>query len=155
MRKQTNEITVKIKGTIEEVENILNKKNFKIVDEFSLDDTFFIPNDLDLKKLSIREIISKSVIARVVKRKEKLVQTLTIKKKEFDENGNIIKQEKSEIDVLNIEDTKKFMKVLGYKPLMNIKENDITYEKNGFKISIKNIENGDKLIESDFVFDNE
>lgn len=155
MGKETNEITVRIKGTIEEVEKILNKNNFKIVDEFSLDDTFFIPKKLDWKKLSIREIISKAVIARVVKRKERIVQTLTIKKKEFDENGNIIKQEKSEIDVLNIEDAKKFMKVLEYEQLMNIKEKDITYEKNGFRVSLKNIKNGEKLIESDFIFDND
>lgn len=30
---------------------------------------------------------------------------------------------------------------------MNIKENDIVYEKNGFELAIKDIENGDNLIE--------
>ena len=30
---------------------------------------------------------------------------------------------------------------------MNIKENDIVYEKNGFELAVKDIENGDNLIE--------
>ncbi|HBC83995.1 MAG TPA: hypothetical protein DCZ30_00635 [Clostridiales bacterium] len=39
------------------------------------------------------------------------------------------------------------LREIGYKEIMNIKENDIVYEKNGFQLAIKDIKDGDKLIE--------
>ena len=45
--------------------------------------------------------------------------------------------------------------ILSLKKLMKIKENDIVYEKAGLKISIKDIFNGDKLIEIETVEEDE
>lgn len=36
---------------------------------------------------------------------------------------------------------------MGYKEIMNIKENDIVYGKDGFDMAVKDIENGDNLLE--------
>ena len=37
--KESNEITVKIKGNLKEFYKIIESKNFKIIDEFSMNDS--------------------------------------------------------------------------------------------------------------------
>lgn len=145
----SNEITVKIKCSIEELFNILKSKNFKFIEKYLLDDTYFIPNNLKLSNMTIREIISHAVILREVTEysPENKITKITIKKKEFDIKGNIINQSKIECKIENKEAGIKFLKALGYKELMNIKENDTIYGKNRLQIAIKDIINGEKLIE--------
>ena len=152
-----NEITVKVKGNINELYKNLEKQEFKIIDTFRLDDTYFIPKNLEIEKLTTREILTQAVIVREVigTNPKRIIKVLLFKRKEFDEKGNILKQEKSECDVLEIEDAKNFMKAIGYKEIMRIIENDIAYGKNGFDLAIKNIENGDRLIESEILEDNQ
>ena len=145
-----NEITVKIKGDINEFYENVKKKGFKVVDKFLMDDTFFIPVNLDLNKMTTREILSNAVIVRIVDRSpEKIVKNITFKKKIFDDAGNILSQSKVECDVENPEDAKKLLNAIGYKEIMRIKESDVAFGKDGFEFAVKDIENGEKLIESE------
>lgn len=59
-----NEITLKIKGSLNEFYLILDKKGFKIKKRFIMTDTFFIPKSLDITKLTIREILAKAILIR-------------------------------------------------------------------------------------------
>lgn len=145
-----NEITVKIKGDINEFYENVKRKGFKVVDKFLMDDTFFIPVNLDLNKMTTREILSNAVIVRIVDRSpKKIVKNITFKKKIFDDAGNILSQSKVECDVENPEDAKKLLNAIGYKEIMKIKESDIAFGKDGFEFAVKDIENGEKLIESE------
>ena len=72
---------------------------------------------------------------------------ITFKIKNFDESGNILNQETVNCNILEIEGTKKLLKAIGYKEIMNIEEDDVVYEKDGFQLAIKDIKNGDNLIE--------
>lgn len=149
-KKENNEITVKIKGNLENLYSILQNKQFKIIEKFSLDDTYFIPENLEIDKLSTREILSKAVLIRENIHEEPEAyceKTLTLKKKEFDINGNIINQRTVDCEIVKSEEAKDFIKLIGYREIMNIKENDVVYEKDGFGLAVKNIENGEKLIE--------
>lgn len=152
----SNEITIKIKCSIEEMFNILESKNFKFIEKYLLDDTYFIPNNLKLSNMAIREIISNAVILREVTEysPENKITKITIKKKEIDSKGNIINQSKIECKIENKEVGLKLLKALGYKELMNIKENGNIYGKDGFQIAIKDIINGEKLIEVETVENN-
>lgn len=145
-----NEITVKIKGDINEFYENVKRKGFKVVDKFLMDDTFFIPVNLDLNKMTTREILSNAVIVRIVDRSpKKIVKNITFKKKIFDDAGNILSQSKVECDVENPEDAKKLLNAIGYKEIMRIKESDVAFGKDGFEFAVKDIENGEKLIESE------
>lgn len=145
-----NEITVKIKGNLEDFYKVIEEKEFKVIDEFSMDDTYFVPASLNLEELSTRDIISKSVIVRTVERIGiDKIKNITFKHKEFDECGNIVSQSKVECDVVCIEDAKKLLIAMGYIELMRITESDIAFEKDGFQFAVKNIKNGDKLIEAE------
>ena len=150
----SNEITVRLKCDIKEMCNILENKEFKVIDKYSLDDTYYISNNIDIRKLSSREILNSYILIRRIKQFEGLEHTnsheiikITYKSKNIVPNGEIISQEKVDCEVTKKEDGKKFIEAIGYHELMNIKENTIVYGKGQLKIAIKNIENEDKLIE--------
>lgn len=147
--KENNEITVKIKYNLDELYNILEKKDFKIVDKFSMDDAYFVPNEIDLDKTNSREILMQAVLVRDITGKisNRRTKKMTFKIKNFDEYGNILSQSAVNCDILNTDDAKRLLNAIGYQEIMNIKENDIVYEKDGLQLAIKDIENGDNLIE--------
>ena len=147
--KESNEITVKIKVKLDKFYKLVEEKGFKVVNKFSMDDTYFIPKTLKLETMSTREILSKAVLIRDIKSgiSDRITKKITFKIKNFNEYGNILSQESINCDILNIEDAKKLLRAIGYKEIMNIKEDDVVYEKDGFELAIKDINNGDKLIE--------
>ncbi len=145
--KDENEVTIKVTCSQDELLNCLIKNGFKEGRKFSLDDYYFIPKKLDIKNMSTREILSKSIIIRYIVDNGDIVQKITFKIKDIADNGDIISQKAINCDVLNIEDAKKLFKALGYYEIMNIKENDVIYYKNKFELALKYIENSDILIE--------
>lgn len=147
--KESNEITLKIKCELNEFYKIIEEKGFKIIDEFSMDDTYFVPKEVDLDKTDIRDTLSKALLVRDIigKMSNKRTKLITFKIKNFDKAGNILNQESINCNILEIEDAKKLLKVIGYKEIMNIKENDVVYEKDGFQLAVKDIKDGDNLIE--------
>ena len=147
--KENNEITLKIKCELNEFYEIMKKKGFKVINKFRLDDTYFIPKDLKLNKTNIRYILSKAVLVRDItdKMTKERPKLITFKIKNFDENGKILNQESVNCKIYDIEDAKKLLKAIGYKEIMNIIEDDVVYEQEGFEIAVKDIKNGDKLIE--------
>lgn len=147
--KENNEITVKIKCNLDELYNILEKKDFKIVDKFSMDDAYLVPNEIDLDKINSREILMQAILVRDITGKisNRRTKKMTFKIKKFDEYGNILSQSAVNCDILNTDDAKRLLNAIGYQEIMNIKENDIVYEKDGLQLAIKDIENGDNLIE--------
>lgn len=140
---KNNEITLKINKELEDLIEVLENNGFEAKEHFVCDDVFFIPTYIDIKTMEIRKILEKAIIVRKVKKDKVLV----FKKKEINKNGDILKQEKVECNILNIPDAKKFLTVIGYKEIMEIVEEDITYKKEDFEITVKNIKNGNSLIE--------
>lgn len=147
--KKSNEITVKIKGNLKEFYKIIESKNFKIIDEFSMNDSYFIPEKLKLSEMSTRKILSNAILIRDIRDKisGETVKKITFKIKQFDEDGNIVNQSAINCNVYEVEEAKKLFEAIGYKQIMNIYEEDIVYEKDGFQLAIKDIKNGEKLIE--------
>ena len=105
--KKSNEVTIKVIDTKENLIKILLNKGFKKGVEFSLDDYYYISNNIDIDKLSTREILSKAIILRYITEGDKIFQTITFKTKNIDEKGNILSQDSINCDIKNIEDAKK------------------------------------------------
>lgn len=151
----SNEITLKFKCTIKELCKLLEKKQFKIIDRYILNDTYFIPEKLELKKINYREILSTAIILRDITElmTNKRILKLTFKKKEIDKKGNILKQSKIDCEITDLKNGKSFIESIGYKEIMNIREKDVVYERDGLQIAIKDIKNGDSLIEVEIIPD--
>ena len=169
----SNEITVRITCTLQEMCNILKNKGFSIVDKYNLEDIYYTKKDVHISKENAREILKKCVLIRKVTqfipqdfKKSYTELKLTLKNKQIDNDGTIIKQELvhqkminyvenfSDCKIKDIEQGKEFIKALEYKELMTIKEKDIVYEKDHLKLAIKDIENGENLIEIETIEDN-
>ncbi|MCI9245864.1 MAG: hypothetical protein HFJ30_01760 [Clostridia bacterium] len=152
----SNEITVKLKCSIEELSGLLESKGFKVVDKYFLNDTYFIPRELKIEDMTPREILRKAVLLRDITEfmPERKIVKLTFKSKTIDNKGIILEQSKNECELTDAIEGKKFLQAIGYTELMNIHEIDIEYEKEQLKISIKDIQGGDQLIEIETVEEN-
>lgn len=152
-----NEITLKITSDLKDFYNILENKGFKIVDRFSLDDIYFIPKDTDINKLSPRQILDHYILIRNITQympNEYKVIKMTYKEKNIADTGEIIDQKNIDCEIKNIQNGENILNAIGYKKIMNIKENDIVYGKDGFEIAVKDILNGENLIEIETVKNN-
>lgn len=157
-----NEITVRLKCSIEEIKTILEDKGFKVNDKYKIEDTYYISNDIDITKLSIREILKSYILLRDITQYKQNdfnnsynIVKITYKHKNIAINGEIINQEKCDCEIKDKEQGKNILKAIGYKEIMKITEQDIVYSKDELKIEIKDIENGDNLIEIETLDSNE
>ena len=157
----SNEITVRITCSLQEMYNILQNKGFKITDKYNLEDTYYIKEDIDIKKQPIKEIFNKYILIRNITqfRPDNFVDSynilkMTLKIKNIESDGTITNQCKKDCQIYDMGQGKAFLTNLGYKNIMTIKEKAIVYEKDGLKLAIKEIENGDNLFEIETEKDN-
>lgn len=122
-----------------------------------MEDAYFIPKSLKLNEMTFREILAKAILVRYIENFTENIETklITFKRKEIDKSGVILNQEIFDVKVENLEDAKKFLQAIGYEEIMQIYELDKVYEKEGFSFAIKDIKDGDNLIEVELSEDNE
>lgn len=157
----SNEITVKLKCSINEIKNILKNKDFEIVDKYEMEDTYYISKDININKLSPKEILKSYILIRNIKQYEpkqfikyyNLIK-LTYKCKNIAQNGEIISQNKKECEIKNLQDGNDFLISIGYRKLMKIREDDIVYGKEDLNIAIKTLEDGNILLEVETIENN-
>lgn len=157
----SNEITVKVNCSLDEMYKILESKGFSVVDKFSLEDIYYIPKEIDIKNQPIRKILSKYILIRNITQfmPDKFIESynifkITHKRKDIAADGSIINQYKKDCQIQDIIEAKDLLDELGFKEIMTIKENSIVYGKDDVKLAIKDIEDGEKLIEVEIVEDN-
>ena len=147
--KNNNEITLKIKGSLEDFKYYLEARGYKIIEKFYLDDIYMVNKVLDVENLSSREILSNALIIREVGTEDSVRdRCITYKKKIFDEKGNILSQSSINLGVESIETAEKLLTAIGYTRLMHARENDVVYKKQGsVGILVKDIIGEEPLIE--------
>ena len=157
----SNEITVKVNCSLDEMYKILESKGFSVVDKFSLEDIYYIPKEINIKNQPIRKILSKYILIRNITQfiPDKFIESynifkITHKRKDIAPDGSIINQYKKDCQIQDIIEAKDLLDELGFKEIMTIKENSVVYGKDDVKLAIKDIEDGEKLIEVETAEDN-
>lgn len=145
--KEENEITIKVTCSNDDLIKHLTNKGFNEGRKFTLDDYYLIPKDIDIEKLTTREILAKSVIIRYIVDDGKVIQKITFKKKDINANGEILSQKAINCDVLDYKAGINLFNELGYYQIMNLKESDVIYYKDNLELAIKFIKNSNTLIE--------
>lgn len=145
--KQENEITIRILCSKEELIKHLEEKGLKKGRIFRLDDHYLIPKTLKIEELTVREILSKAVIIRNIDNDGKKVNKITFKKKNINEKGEIVSQTATSCEVIDYTEGIKLFEELGYYEIMNIIEDDIIYYNDNIELAIKDVYNGELLIE--------
>ena len=147
--KQENEITIRILCSKEELIKHLEEKGLKKGRKFRLDDHYLIPKTLKIEELTVREILSKAVIIRNIDNDGKKVYKITFKNKNINEKGEIVSQTATSCEVLDYTEAIRLFEELGYYEIMNIIEDDIIYYNDNIELAIKDVYNGDLLIETE------
>ena len=147
--KQENEITIRILCSKEELIKHLEEKGLKKGRKFRLDDHYLIPKKLKIEELTAREILSKAVIIRNIDNDGKKVNKITFKKKNINEKGEIVSQTATSCEVFDYTEGIRLFEELEYYEIMNIIEDDIIYYNDKIELAIKDIYNGDLLIETE------
>lgn len=147
--KQENEITIRISCSKEELIKHLEGKGLKKGRKFRLDDHYLISKTLKKEELTVREILSKAVIIRNIDNDGKKVNKITFKKKNINEKGEIVSQTATSCEVMDYTEGIRLFEELGYYEIMNIIEDDIIYYNDKIELAIKDINNGDLLIETE------
>lgn len=129
-----NEITVKVNTTYDKLHDILLKNNFIIKEEYTVKDTYMINKEINITKLNDLEVLKKCILFRDVVDIEK---SLVYKNKEYDSEGNIIKQSKIKCPILDIDKGIKFMEEINYIKLFNIIDKCIVYVNNDNELVVE------------------
>ena len=145
--KQENEITIRILCSKEELIKHLEEKGLKKGRRFRLDDHYLIPKTLKLEELTVREILSKAVIIRNIDNDGEIVNKITFKNKNINEKGEIVSQTATSCEVMDYTEGIRLFEELGYYEIMNIIEDDIIYYNDKIELAIKDVYNGDLLME--------
>ncbi len=158
----SNEITVSINCSLQEIYNLLENKGFSIVDKYNMEDIYYIQKDIDIKKQAIEEILKNYVLIRKVTQfipdnfvDSYNVNKLIFKSKEIATDGSIIRQDKKDCIIKFINEGIEFIEALGYNELMTINEKAIVYGKDDLQLVIKDVENSENLIEIETKENNE
>lgn len=139
-----NEITVKVNTTYDKLHDILLKNNFIIKEEYTVKDTYMINKEIDISKLNDLEVLKQCILVRDVVDIEK---SLVYKNKEYDSEGNIIKQSKIKCPILDIDKGIKFMEEINYIKLFNIIDKCIVYVNNDNELVVELVNDKYILIE--------
>lgn len=129
-----NEITVKVNTTYDKLHDILLKNNFIIKEEYTVKDTYMINKEINITELNDLEVLKKCILVRDVVDIEK---SLVYKNKEYDSEGNIIKQSKIKCPILDIDKGIKFMEEINYIKLFNIIDKCIVYVNNDNELVVE------------------
>lgn len=129
------EITVAINVSKKDLISFFDFNNYKRVDNYVVDDIYYIPNDVVLNANPL-EVLKKSILVRSIDDKK---HYLMYKYKEYDENENIIKQGKSKVQVASKEEANSFLKTIEYKELIRIVDHIEVYEKDGLQICVEDV----------------
>ena len=147
--KQENELTIRILCSKEELIKHLEEKGLKKGRRFRLNDHYLIPKTLKIEELTVREILSKAVIIRNIDNDGKIINKITFKKKNINKKGEIVSQTATSCEVMDYTEGIRLFEELGYYEIMNIIEDDIIYYNDNIEIAIKDVYNGDLLIETE------
>ena len=147
--KQENEITIRILCSKEKLIKCLEEKGLKKGRKFRLDDHYLISKILKMEELTLREILSKAVIIRNIDNDGKIVNKIIFKKKNINEKGEIVSQTATSCEVMDYTEGIRLFEELGYYEIMNIIEDDIIYYNDKIELAIKEVYNGDLLIETE------
>ncbi len=147
------EITVRLDEKIEDAIIKLENKGFKKIQESDVDDIYLSNLDSEMRKENIQEFLKHSVLLRSFELDGKEKKRITYKNKELDNNGDVISEQKVNLDCDDLIKAENLFKCLGFYNLIEVKYHVIVYEKDDKEFAFQIVENLGTLIEYENVND--
>lgn len=138
------EITVEVLDSFDVLQEKLKNKGFKLQRQSQMKDYYVSKYSIEeLKKMDYSEIIANSFLVRKIGE----LQELLFKKKELDDNGNVIAEEKFDCGISNIEDAINVFKLSNLNVWMEVIQNMWIYEKEKTQFAVQVVDGLGTFIE--------
>lgn len=141
------EITVRLNENMQSAIKKLEMQGFKKIRESEIDDVYMTSKSSELNRDNIQNILKKSVLLRKLKLENKEIKKITYKDKEIDEKGDIISEQKINLDCTDLEKAKDLFKHLEFEELIRVRYKVIVYSKDKVEYAFQDVENLGTLIE--------
>ena len=141
------EITVRLDENMQSAISKLENQGFKKIRESQIDDVYMTAKLKELNKDNIQTILKKSVLLRSIKLENKEIKKITYKNKEIDKNGDVISEQKINLDCSDLEKAKDLFEHLEFEELIRVKYKVIVYSKGKVEYAFQDVENLGVLIE--------
>ena len=145
------EITVRLIDSVEEAFKKLEESGFKRIRESDIDDIYM--SNMVVKKDNIQEVLKHSVLLRSLKVDGKEIKKITYKNKELDENGNVLSEQKINLDCTDLAKAERLFLCLEFYNLVEVKYHVVVYEKDGKEFAFQIVDNLGTLIEYENIND--
>ena len=125
----------------------LENQGFKKIRESQIDDVYMTAKLKELNKDNIQTILKKSVLLRSLKLENKEIKKITYKNKETDKDGDIISEQKINLDCSDLEKAKDLFEHLEFEELIRVRYKVTVYGKGKVEYAFQDVENLGVLIE--------
>lgn len=147
------EITVRLNENMQSAIRKLEMQGFKKIRESEIDDVYMTSKLKELNKDNIQNILKKSVLLRNIKLDNKEIKKITYKNKEFDEKGDVISEQKINLDCSDLGKAKDLFEHLEFEKLIRVRYKVVVYSKDKVEYAFQDVENLGTLIEYENIED--
>lgn len=141
------EITVRLNENMQSAIRKLEMQGFKKIRESEIDDVYMTSKLSELNRDNIQKILKKSVLLRKLKLENKEIKKITYKDKEIDEKGDVISEQKINLDCSDLEKAKDLFEYLEFEELIRVRYKVLVYSKDKVEYAFQEVENLGTLIE--------
>lgn len=141
------EITVRLNENMQSAIRKLEMQGFKKIRESEIDDVYMTSKLSELNRDNIQKILKKSVLLRKLKLENKEIKKITYKDKEIDEKGEVISEQKINLDCSDLEKAKDLFEYLEFEELIRVRYKVLVYSKDKVEYAFQEVENLGTLIE--------
>lgn len=141
------EITVRLNEDIQSAIKKLELEGFEKIRESEIDDVYMTSKLKELNKDNIQNILKKCVLLRYLKVEDKEIKKITYKNKELDEKGNVISEQKVNLDCGDLDKARTLFEHLEFEELIRVKYKVVVYSKDKVEYAFQDVENLGVLIE--------
>lgn len=129
------EITVQIFEELKVIQEKLEQQGFKLIENYQINDYYFSKYDF-VRDMPYAEMIRNSFLVRdIIDDHPKVL--LTYKDKKYDENGNVIAEEKTKARVSSLNEALEIFNKAGLNQWCNINQDMFIFAKGNFQFSIQ------------------
>ena len=141
------EITVRLNEDKQTAMKKLSELGYKVIRQSDVDDIYMTTKLDELNADNTQYVLKKSILLRKLTVNNIEIKKITYKNKEIDSNGNVISEQKVNLNCEDIDKAKKLFSYVDFKELVRVKYHVTVYEKDGIELAFQDVENLGTLIE--------
>ena len=133
------EITVQVFDELEDIDKKLKDQGFNMIENYQLNDWYFT-HLKNIDGIKYQELLNNSILIREIVDDNPQIQ-LVFKKKELDDFGNVITEEKTKVNVSDLSKCLAIFQMAGFNNYATVKNNSYVYQKENISFVVQVIEN--------------